>query len=46
MALAGTLAFNEGKAPNWGAKEMEEQQFVVDAILKGLKDHEIMLDRI
>jgi isochorismate synthase len=38
MALAGTLAFNECKAPNWGEKEMQEQQFVVDAILKGLKD--------
>jgi isochorismate synthase len=38
MALAGTLAFQKGKEPRWEAKEMEEQQFVVDAILKGLED--------
>ena len=36
MALAGTLVYNEGEAPNWTDKEIEEQQLVVTAIEEGI----------
>jgi len=37
MALAGTLPYKGFKNVIWGAKEKEEQQLVVDSIIKGLK---------
>lgn len=36
MALAGTLPFQGTENVVWGAKEKEEQQMVVDSIIKGL----------
>ena len=36
MALAGTLPFSENSLPNWTTKEIEEQKFVTDYILKNL----------
>ena len=36
MALAGTQKYSESQI-HWGAKELEEQQFVTDAILDNLK---------
>ena len=37
MALAGTMPYNGTEDVEWGAKEKEEQQIVVDSILEGLK---------
>jgi len=36
MALAGTMPFSNTIKATWGAKEKEEQQFVVDSILSTL----------
>jgi len=38
MALAGTMPFTGSLEVNWGAKEREEQQYVVDSILNELKE--------
>lgn len=37
MALAGTQRYKESLDVSWGTKEIEEQQFVTDAILKNLQ---------
>ena len=37
MALAGTLPYKGTEDVTWGAKEIEEQQIVVDSILKELQ---------
>ncbi len=36
VALAGTLAYNEGESPNWSPKESYEQQVVTDYIVNSL----------
>jgi isochorismate synthase len=38
MSLAGTKAFDKNKAPNWGQKELDEQQVVTDYITNALQD--------
>lgn len=37
MSLAGTALFKENENHDWGAKELEEQQFVTSQILTSLK---------
>lgn len=37
MALAGTMPYEGAIDVNWGEKEKEEQQFVVDSVLAALK---------
>jgi isochorismate synthase len=36
MSLAGTLAYNDGKQPNWSSKEIEEQELVTEYIVHKL----------
>ncbi|WP_010182242.1 chorismate-binding protein [Aquimarina agarilytica] len=36
IALAGTMAYNDTTGVEWGKKEIEEQQMVVDSMLKAL----------
>lgn len=36
MSLAGTKKYEENNTPNWGNKEIEEQQLVTDYILKAI----------
>lgn len=41
MALAGTQKFNGDPDPEWGQKEIQEQQYVTDSILENLQRNDV-----